>query len=33
MNEYMQNETQDVNVAAEEPKETMPEHPLFPGIP
>ena len=25
MNEYMQNETQDVNVAAEEPKETMPE--------
>ena len=25
MNEYMQNETQDVNAAAEEPKETMPE--------
>ena len=25
MNEYMQNETQDVNVAVEEPKETMPE--------
>lgn len=25
MNEYMQNETQDVNAAAEKPKETMPE--------
>ena len=25
MNEYMQNETQDANAAAEEPKETMPE--------
>ena len=25
MNEYMQNETQEVNESAEEPKETMPE--------